>query len=126
MLDEKKEKEEDDAVEELLAGDVPLLVRGDADGENHHEDAVAHEGEAGKEAEDENGAKDSFDKRDGVAKGVDGALGEWGFCEVLGGGLGEGGCAVVNPDKSVTGEVDANGNAKQRVGERFIVDSHSG
>lgn len=126
MLDEKEEKEENGAVEQLLTGDVPLLVRGDADGENHHEDAGADEGGASNEAEDENRAKDSFDKRDGVAKGVDGAVGEWGFCEVLGGGLGEGGCAVVNADKSVTGDVDPNGNAKQRVGERFMVDSHSG
>jgi hypothetical protein len=33
VLDEKEKKEEDDAVDKLLAGDVPLLVQGDAEGE---------------------------------------------------------------------------------------------
>ena len=32
MLDEEEEQEEDEAVEELLANDVPLLVGGYADG----------------------------------------------------------------------------------------------
>jgi hypothetical protein len=121
---EEEEQEEDDAVEELLAGELPLLVCGDADGEEHHKDGSAGERGAGEDAEDEGEAEDRFDERDGVAEGVDEAGWEWGFGEMFGGGLGEGGGSVVDPDEAVAGEVDAEGYAKERVGKGFVGESH--
>ena len=68
---EEEEQEKDDAVEKLLAGDVPLLVGRDADGEDHHEHRSDDKGGAGEDAEDEGEAEDCFDEGDGVAEGVE-------------------------------------------------------
>jgi hypothetical protein len=122
---EEEEQEEDDAVEELLAGEFPLLVGGDADGEDHHEEGSGDEGDAGEDAQDEGEAENGFDERDGVAEGVDDAGREWGFGEMLGGGLGEGCGSVVDADQAVAGEVDAEGYAEERVGKGFVRESHS-
>ena len=124
MLEEEEKEEEDRAVEELLAGEVPLLIGGDADGEEHHEDGSGGEGDACEDAEDESQAEDGFDERDGVAEGVDEGLREWGFCEMLGGGLGEGGGPVVDADETVAGEVDAESDAEESVGELTVVEPH--
>ena len=44
---------------------------------------------------------------------------------MFGGGLGEGGNAVVDANQAVAGEIDAEGDAEKRVGEGFVIDSHS-
>jgi hypothetical protein len=124
VFEEKEEQEEIDTVEELLAGDVPLLVGGDADREGHHEHGSCDERGAGEDAEDEGEAEDGFNEGDGVAEGVGKAGWEWGFDEVFGGGLGEGGYSVVDSDEAVAGEVDAEGDAEEGVGESFVSRSH--
>jgi hypothetical protein len=106
---EEEEQKKDDAVEKLLAGDVPLLVRSDADCEEHHKDGSAGERDASEDAQYEGEAEDGFDEGDGVAESVDEAGREWGFGEVFGRGLGEGGGSVVEADEAVAGEVDAEG-----------------
>jgi len=125
VLEEEEKEEEDRTVEELLAGEVPLLIGGDADGEEHHEDGSGGEGDACEDAEDESQAEDGFDERDGVAEGVDEGLREWGFGEMFCGGLGEGGGSVMDANEAVPSEVDAEGDAEESVGEGFVVASHS-
>ena len=49
MLDQVEKRKEDHAVEELLAGYVPLLVRCDPDGESHHKHSAADQGYAGED-----------------------------------------------------------------------------
>jgi len=124
VFEEEEEEEKGDAVEELLGGEVPLLIGGYADGEGHHEDGSGDEGDAGEDAEDEGEAEDGFDEGDSVAEGVDEGLREWGFCEMLGGGLGEGGGPVVDADETVAGEVDAESDAEESVGELTVVEPH--
>ena len=79
VFEEEEEEKENCAIEELLAGYVPLLVGGDSDGQEHHEDGSAGERDAGEDAEDEREAEDGFDERDGVAESVDEAGREWGL-----------------------------------------------
>lgn len=124
MFEEEEEEEEDEAVEKLLAGDVPLLVGGDADRQGHHERGSCDERGAGEDAEDKGEAEDGFDEGDGAAEGVGEGLREWGFREMLGGGPGEGGGSVVDADETVTSEVDSEGDAEERVGELTVVEPH--
>jgi hypothetical protein len=119
VLDEKEKQEEDDAVEELLAGDVPLLIRGDSNGEEHHKDRSADQGDASEETQDKDKAEDGFDEWDGVAEAEDEDVREWGFGEVLCGGVCEGVDSIVDSDEAVAGEVDAEGDAKKSVGKGF-------
>jgi hypothetical protein len=70
VLDQIQQKKEDHAVEELLAGHIPLLICSDADGEGHHENCAADERDAREDAQDEGEAEDGFEKRNGVAQGV--------------------------------------------------------
>ena len=124
VFEKEEEEEENDTVEELLAGEVPLLIGGNADGEGHHEEGSGDEGDAGEDAEDEGEAENGFDEGDGVAEGVGEGLRERGFCEMLGGGLGEGGGSVVDADETVAGEVDAESDAEESVGELTVVEPH--
>jgi hypothetical protein len=123
VLDEVQEKKEDCAVKELLAGHVPLLVCRNADGEDHHENRAADERDAGEYAQDERETKDGFEERNGVAEGVSDAVWKRRFCHVLCGVCREGAYAVVDADEAVTCEVDAEGDAEERVGEGLVIDS---
>ena len=122
---EEEEEEEDDAVEELLTGYVPLLVGGDSDGQEHHKNRSGCKRDAGEDAEDEGEAEDGFDEGDGVAESVGEAGWEWGFSEMICGGLGEGGDAVVDANQAVAREVDAERESEKRVGEGPVTNSHS-
>lgn len=97
VLDQVQQKKEDHAVEELLTGQVPLLDRGDADGEEHHEDRAADERDAGEDAKDERETEYGFEERDGVAEAEDEAVWEGRLREMFGRGSGEGANAVVRP-----------------------------
>ena len=108
----------------MLAGDVPLLVAGDADGEGHHEEGACGERPPGAEAEDQGEAEQGFDPGDGVAEAEDEAVREGGLPHVLRRGAGEGADAVVDADESVAGEVDAEGDAQEDVGEGFVGEGH--
>lgn len=125
FVEEEEEKKEDDAVEKLLAGDVPLLAGGDTDGESHHKDGSADECCAGEDAEDEGEAEDSFEEWNRVAEGVCEAVRQWGFCKVCGGRHRERADSVVDADEAMTGKVDTEGNAEERIGEGIVIDLHS-
>ena len=124
MLYEEEEEEEDDAVEELLAGHIPLLVCRDADGKDHHENRAADECDSCEDAEGEGEAQDGFDERDSVAEAESEAVWKGRFRQVLGGGCGERAYAVVDADEAVTCEVDAEGDTEECIGEGFVSDSH--
>ena len=68
---EEEEEGEEEAVKELLAGDLPLLIGGDADREGHHEEGAGDEGGAGGEADDEGEAEGGFEEGDAVGEGED-------------------------------------------------------
>jgi len=125
VFEEEEQEKEDNAVEELLAGDAPLLVGGDSEGEGHHENSTADKGVASEDTKDQHEAEDGFEERDSVAETVGETVREWGFGEVFGGGLCEGGDAVVDADQPMAGEVNAERNAQERVGEGLVADSHS-
>lgn len=107
MLNEVQKEKEDHAVEELLAGNVPLLVRCDADGEGHHKHSAADEGDAREDAEDEHETEDGFEERNDVAETEGETVWERGLCEVFGSRCGEGTYAIVDADETVAGKVDA-------------------
>ena len=53
MLDQVQEEEKDHAIGKLLAGEVPLLDRGDADGQERHEHRAADKRDTGEDPQDE-------------------------------------------------------------------------
>ena len=124
-FDEEEKEEEDDAVEELLAGHVPLLVCRDANGEGHHENRAADERDAGENAQEERETKDGFEEWNGVAESVSEAVRQGRFREVFCGRSRERAYAVIDANEAVTGEVDAESDAQEGVGEGFVVDAHS-
>jgi hypothetical protein len=124
VLDKVQEEEEDHAVEELLAGDVPLLIRRDSYGEGHHKGRATGQSRTGEDAKNKNKAEDRFDKWDGVAEPEGETVRQRGLCEVFSGGGCECACAVIDADEAVTCEVDAEGDAEKRVGERLVILLH--
>jgi hypothetical protein len=108
----------------LLAGHVPLLVCRNADGESHHKHRAADKRDAGEHAQDERKAENGFEERDDIAEGVSEAGWKRRFCHVLCGVCREGANAVVDADEAMAGEVDAECDAKKRVGEALAIDSH--
>ena len=66
-LSAEEQDGEDEAVEHLLAGGVPVLLHGDAEHEDEHQEEGCGEGESGEEAEEEEDASDDLDYRDGIA-----------------------------------------------------------
>ncbi len=113
VFEEEEKEKEDETVEKLLAGEVPLLVGGDADGEGHHEYGSCDERGASEDTKDESYSEDGFDEGNGVAEGVDEAWWEWGFGEMFGGGLREDGDSVVDADEAVAGEIYAESCAEE-------------
>jgi hypothetical protein len=101
-----------------------LLVRRDADGEGHHEDGPGGEREAGAQAEDQQEAEQGFEEGDGVAEAQDEAVRERGFGHVLRRRPRKGADAVVDPDQTVAGEVDAEGDPQEGVSEDFVGGDH--
>jgi protein required for attachment to host cells len=85
VLDEEQQQKEDHAIEELLAGYVPLLVRGDADGESHHKHSATDERNSREDTEDERETEDGFEERDGVAETEGEAVrqGDFARCSVV-------------------------------------------
>jgi hypothetical protein len=125
VFEEEEQEKEDNAVEELLAGEIPLLIGCDAEGEGHHENSAADKGVTSEDTNDEHEAEHGFEERDRVAETIRETVREWGFGEVFGGGLCKSGDAGVDADQSVAGEVYAERDAQEPVGEGLVADSHS-
>lgn len=125
VFDQIKKEKEDHAVEELLAGYVPLLVRCDADSESHHKHSAADKRDAGEDTQNERETEDGFEKRDSVAEAEGEAVRQSRLREMFGSGCSEGANAVVDADETVTSEVDAEGDAEERVGEGLVIHLHA-
>ena len=65
-------------------------------------------------------AEQRFDERDGVAEPQNKAVRQWRLCHVLRRSARKGADAVADSDQSVAGEVDAEGDVEEGVGEGLL------
>ncbi len=128
VLGEEEQDEEDQAVEELLPAtshcwfEVTPTVRAimktapamSASRVPRPKGCISGKGQA----------EQRSNERDGVAEAQDKAVWEWRLGHVLGRGARKGADAVVDADKSVAGEVDAEGDPQEGVGEGFVGKLH--